>query len=101
MADKTDDAVLPRYQQYAFTTHNCLSKGIRKVRGVVCHEGILDGDSVPGGDVMIDGVPVYLTLGKDCFRTIEKAREKAEQMRLAKIRTLQNSIARLKALSFD
>jgi hypothetical protein len=81
-----------------FTTHNCLSKGIRKVT-IQCDSSALTGDVL--GMLMIDDSPVCLRLGRNSFLTIEGAKEKAEQMRIAKIRTLQNSIEKLQSMAID
>jgi len=42
----------------------------------------------------------FLAIGKECFQALEEAQAVAEEMRMAKIKSLEKQIQRLKNMNF-
>ena len=80
-----------------YITKHALTQGIEKEQGRVCEAG---------GGSMIECHPVgysayYHGEGREWHRTREAAIKKAEEMRLAKIKSIKKSLAKMEALRFE
>ena len=79
--------------QKMYSTNNIFTKGV-----TICD---LKNYTVREGYVQYRFEPWhYFTIGTNIFHTRKEALEKAELMRLNKIRSLENSLARYKKLKF-
>jgi len=86
------EIVIMNYEHVTvWVTKYVLTEGIKKVKARVCH------DIAP---TMIEYGNHAYAHGKDWHRTQEAAIARAEEMRLAKIKSLEKSIAKFKALRF-